>query len=61
MKEIEILRVRQSHLVLSNYALAELSGINRSTIGRIYSGECIPSLSVYIALCDALGLKLTVK
>ena len=60
MKEIsysklsELVADSRRHFNLSQQQLAEATGINRTMISHIESGEYVPSLQQLVALADAL-------
>lgn len=43
---------------LSGYALAEKSGVNRANVNRFLSGQAGLSLDSFVAIVEALGLRL---
>lgn len=57
-KTAEVIRVRRSHLRLSQDRLGELVGVTQRQIGRYESGEQSPSLAVSVRLADALQVSL---
>lgn len=56
-----LLRAIRRTYVLSQRELAERSGVSKSTIGRIESGECPdPTIGAVRAVVESVGLRLTV-
>ena len=55
IKKLNILRAERK---LSVYRLAELSGINQSTLANTFSRGTIPSIQNLELLCEAMGLTL---
>ncbi len=55
IKKLNDLRLRQD---MSVYRLAELSGINQSTLANTFSRGTIPSLKNLELICQALGMTL---
>jgi plasmid maintenance system antidote protein VapI len=45
---------------LTNYKLAKISGINRSTIGRYLDGSLKISLDNFLIIVKALGLEIKI-
>lgn len=41
---------------LTMEVLADMTGITRQHIGRLWSGKHLPKLDAYIKLCDAVGM-----
>ena len=58
---IDELRELQNEFCISNCELSRLSGINKSTIGRIMSGKTQPTLAVIMSICDAMGLIISIS
>lgn len=54
-----VIRLERERRQLSQEALAELAGINRSFIGEIERGEATPTIATLQKLADALGMKLS--
>ena len=52
---IEQLKQKMKSKGVTAYRLSKITGISRSTIGRIVKYECDPLLSTYSKLMDALG------
>lgn len=46
---------------LTNYKLAKISGINRSTIGRYLEGSLNISLDNFLIIVKALDIKIIIK
>lgn len=44
---------------VSKYRLSQLSGISQSSLGRIISEECLPSLITLEKICTALDVTLS--
>lgn len=57
---IDDLKEIQDELGLSNCELSSLSGVNKSTIGRIMSGKSSPTLSVLDALCKSMNASIEI-
>lgn len=55
IKKLNTLRAERN---LSVYRLAELSGINQSTLANTFSRGTIPSIQNLEALCEAMGVTL---
>lgn len=55
IKKLNKLRLERN---LSVYRLAELSGINQSTLANSFSRGTVPSLKHLELLCDTLGVSL---
>ena len=55
IKRLNELRLNRN---LSVYRLAELSGLNQSTLANIFSRGTIPSIATLEAVCDTLGVTL---
>ena len=56
IQKLNDLRLRQN---LSVYRLAELSGINQSTLANTFSRGTVPSISHLEMLCDTLGITMS--
>ena len=56
IKKLNELRLERN---LSVYRLAELSGLNQSTLANIFSRGTIPSITTLEAVCETLGLTLS--
>lgn len=56
IKKLNELRLEQN---MSVYRLAELSGINQSTLANTFSRGIIPSVSNLETMCEALGTNLS--
>jgi len=54
-KMIEQLKNKMKSKGVTAYRLSKITGISRSTIGRIVKYECDPLLSTYSKLMDALN------
>ena len=54
-----VIRLERERRQLSQEALAELAGMNRSFIGEIERGEATPTIVTLQKLADALGMKLS--
>lgn len=52
---------RQDELKLSNYSIAKEIGVSQSTVGRIRSGECVPSAEVLLKYLKAIQLQTIIK
>ncbi len=57
-KLVKLLKEKRLEKGLSHQTLADLAGVNRSTISRIESGERIPTITVCFKIASALELKL---
>ena len=55
LKKLNKLRLERN---LSVYRLAELSGINQSTLANTFSRGAVPSLKHLVLMCDTLGITL---
>lgn len=55
IKKLNKLRLERN---MSVYRLAELSGINQSTLANTFSRGFVPSIKHLEALCDTLGVTL---
>jgi transcriptional regulator with XRE-family HTH domain len=53
------LRCMRREAGLSQAGLAGVSGLDHSMISRLESGDRCPSLPVFKAICDALGVTMT--
>lgn len=51
---IKAARVRRG---LTQHQLAEKVGVSYKHMANIQDGHSVPSLAVYVAICDALGMK----
>lgn len=64
-KEIHPIIIKISHAIsameISNFELAKLAGISRTTVGRIFSGESSPSLENLQKLADVANIELVTK
>lgn len=56
IKKLNDLRLRQN---MSVYRLAELSGINQSTLANTFSRGIVPSVNNLSVMCDALGTNMS--
>lgn len=56
IEKLNALRLEQN---LSVYRLAELSGINQSTLANSFSRKTVPSIKHLEMLCDTLGVTLS--
>lgn len=56
IKRLNDLRLQRN---LSVYRLAELSGINQSTLANTFSRGTVPSLKNLECLCEAMGITLS--
>lgn len=54
-----VIRFERERRQLSQEALSELAGMNRSFVGEIERGEATPTIVTLQKLADALGLKLS--
>ena len=52
---IEQLKLKMKSKGVTAYRLSKITGVSRSTIGRIVKYECDPLLSTYSKLMDALN------
>ena len=52
---IEKLKTKMKAKGVTAYRLSKITGVSRSTIGRIVKYECDPLLSTYSKLMDALN------
>lgn len=50
------MKLRKEELGVSDYKLAQVTGLNRSTVKRIFDGEVIPSIENFLILATALRL-----
>lgn len=57
-KLVKLLKEKRLEKGISHQTLADIAGVNRSTISRIESGERIPTIIVCLKVADALELKL---
>ena len=55
IKKLNTLRLERN---MSVYRLAELSGLNQSTLANIFSRGTIPSIHTLEAICDVFGISL---
>ena len=55
IKRLNELRLERN---LSVYRLAELSGLNQSTLANIFSRGTVPSITTLSRVCDTLGITL---
>ncbi len=56
IKRLNDLRLKRN---MSVYRLAELSGINQSTLANTFSRKTVPSIKNLELMCDALGVTLS--
>lgn len=56
IRKLNVLRLEKD---LSVYRLAELSGINQSTLANTFSRGTVPSIVHLEMLCDTLGITLS--
>ena len=56
IKKLNVLRLEQN---MSVYRLAELSGINQSTLANTFSRGIVPSIGNLALMCEALGTSLS--
>lgn len=56
IKKLNILRLERN---MSVYRLAELSGINQSTLANTFSRGTVPSIKHLEAMCETLGVTLS--
>ena len=62
MEIIEKIKEKQKKLGMTDYKLANLSGINKSTLCRIGKGEVKDiRISTLINLCDVLDIEIILK
>ena len=54
-----VIRLERERRRLSQEALSELAGMNRSFVGEIERGEATPTIVTLQKLADALGIKLS--
>lgn len=54
-----VIRLERERRRLSQEALSELAGMNRSFVGEIERGEATPTVATLQKLADALGIKLS--
>jgi transcriptional regulator with XRE-family HTH domain len=54
---VKLLKEKRLAKGLSHQTLADIAGVNRSTISRIESGERIPTITVCLKISAALELK----
>lgn len=57
---IDKIKSIQDDLGVSNCELSRLSGINKSTIGRVMSKKTDPALSTLILIANSLNLDISV-
>jgi transcriptional regulator with XRE-family HTH domain len=55
---IRLLKEKRLEKGLSHQTLADMAGLNRSTISRIESGDRVPTITVCLKISQALGIKL---
>jgi len=55
---IEEIRLRRAELGISHETLSEKAGIDRSSIGRLESGERLPTLLYFFDLAKGLDVPL---
>jgi DNA-binding phage protein len=58
---LQAIRLEVARQESNPYRLAKLTGFRVSTMQRLLSGECSPTLATIEAVADALGLVLTTK
>ncbi len=56
IEKLEKLRLSKN---MSVYRLAELSGINQSTLANTFSRRTVPSIKNLELMCDAMGITLS--
>ena len=62
MEIIEKIKEKQKKIGMTDYKLANLSGINKSTLCRIGKGEVKDiRISTLINLCDVLDIEIILK
>lgn len=54
-----VIRLERERRRLSQEALSELAGMNRSFVGEIERGEATPTIGTLQKLADAMGIKLS--
>lgn len=57
-KLVKLLKEKRLEKGLSHQTLADIAGVNRSTISRVESGERIPTITVCLKITNALEIKL---
>ena len=55
------IRERRKALKITQKELADLSGISINTVVAVERGQGDPKISTYLAICNVLGLKITVE
>lgn len=58
---IHQLKAEALRLGLSDYKIAELSGLNRSTVGRVFNEKFSPKIETVEAIAKALNLKIKIE
>ncbi len=59
---IEKLKEKQNRIGISNYRLAKLSGINPSTMSRVWRGQVHGmTIKTLYDLCEALGMEVVLR
>jgi transcriptional regulator with XRE-family HTH domain len=56
---IKLFKEKRLEKGLSHQTLADMSGLNRSTISRVESGDRTPTITVCLKISKALGIKLS--
>jgi transcriptional regulator with XRE-family HTH domain len=59
-KLVKLLKEKRLAKGLSHQTLADIAGVNRSTISRIESGERIPTITVCLKIASALDYQLNI-
>lgn len=57
-KLVKLLKEARLAKGISHQTLADMAGVNRSTVSRIESGERVPTITVCLKVAEALELKL---
>ena len=55
---IKLFKEKRLEKGLSHQTLADMAGLNRSTISRVESGERTPTITVCLKIAQALDIKL---
>lgn len=58
---IQQIKAEAQRLGYSDYKIAELSGLNRSTVGRVLNEKFSPKMETVEVIAKALGLQLGIK
>lgn len=52
---------RREQLNISGYQIADECNVSQSTIKRIFDGDTVPSVEIYLRILEALQLKSIIK